>query len=233
MKAGDVMSAPVVTVRPDTPVREIARTLLTCRISAVPVTDIDGKILGIVSEGDLIRRAEFSTAKRASWWLGLLAEPEERAFAYLKGHGPLARDVMTSPVETVSADTQIAAIAELLEERRIKRVPVVRGGKIVGIVSRANLLHGLASDDTSYPTQPDDESIRKTILDALDRNIGLTSGSLNVTVADGVVHLWGVVTSEAEKRAVLVAAQEAAKDFRIDEHVGVLPKEDQPLFWVD
>jgi CBS domain-containing protein len=230
MKASDVMSSPAITVRPDTPVREIAQTLLTCRISAVPVTDSAGKIVGIVSEGDLLRRAESGTARHPSWWLGLFAEAEDQALAYLKGHGPIARDVMTSPVVTVAEDTQIGSIAALLEEKRIKRVPVVREGRIVGIVSRANLLHGLAAAGVASSPGADDDAVRRRILVALDEDAGLGPQAINVTVADGVVHLWGAVSSDAEKRALRVAAEEIAVGYRIDEHVGIVPPHHRPLF---
>jgi len=143
MRASDVMTTQVVTVLPDTSVREVARTLLINRISAVPVVDKQGRILGMLSEGDFMRRAETGTDEHHSWWLALVADL--RVDAFVKSHGLHAKDVMTREIVSVSEDASLDEVATLLERHRIKRVPVVSGGKLVGIVSRANLLHGLVA----------------------------------------------------------------------------------------
>jgi CBS domain-containing protein len=147
MKAHEIMNSDVVAVRPDTPVDDIAKTLREHRISAVPVIDEAGSPLGMVSEGDLIGRDEADREARLDWWLTLLAEGEALNPQFLASiHAPerRARDVMTAPVVTVGEETEIDAIARLLTARRIKRVPVLRGGRIVGIVSRADLVRALA-----------------------------------------------------------------------------------------
>jgi CBS domain-containing protein len=145
VQAKDVMTAKVVSVTPDTPVEQIARLLLEQRISGVPVTDASGRILGIVTEGDLMRRPDLQTERRRPWWLRIVADERTRAEEYTKTHGSRAADVMTRNVVTVTEETTVGEIARLLERHHIKRVPVVREGKLVGIVSRANLIQGLAA----------------------------------------------------------------------------------------
>ena len=142
MLAKDVMTTAVLTVTPETDVGEIAGLMLDSHISAVPVIDADGSLVGIVSEGDLIHRAESETRRRPSWWLRLLATPEEPAERYLREFGRRARDVMTKDVISVTPDTPLTEIAAMLEKYHIKRVTVLEGGKLVGIVSRANLRRG-------------------------------------------------------------------------------------------
>lgn len=211
MKAKDVMTTRLVTVTPDTDVRAIATLLIERHISAVPVTDGQGKLLGIVSEGDLLHRAESDTTPKArSWWLGLFSDPSDSATDYAKVHGMKARDVMTENVVTVTEDTPLADIAELLESRNIKRVPVVRDGKPVGIVSRANLLQGLvAARETlaSIDIPVSDETIRQRILDELKDQDWASVGTTNVLVSDGVVTFWGAVASDAERRATRALAE--------------------------
>jgi CBS domain-containing protein len=209
MKAKDIMTTQVISVAPEVTVREIASQLLTARISAVPVVDADGRLVGIVSEGDLLHRVEAGTAERPRpWWLNILADPEGLAAEYVKSHGRRARDVMTANVVSVTEETPVAEIAELLETRRIKRVPVLRDGKPVGIVSRANLLHALvAIRSAATASPPSDEAIRTRILDELQREPWGRSATTNVIVADGVVEFWGIVGTEAEKRASRTLAE--------------------------
>jgi CBS domain-containing protein len=154
MKARDVMTNKVVAARPDTPTREIARLLLENHISAVPVVDNGGAPIGMVSEGDLIGRSDSDRQARREWWLAMLAEGEPLSPEFLAGlrrEEQLAGDVMSRPVVTVGEDTDTAEIARLLQAYRIKRVPVLRDGKIVGIISRENLLRALAQDEPHQP----------------------------------------------------------------------------------
>ena len=153
MQARDVMTSPVLSVTSDVTVQEIARLLLDRHISAVPVVDGEGILLGLVSEGDLIHRADAGTERHPSWWLGLVSDPEDDARSYLKSHGLRAGDVMTRNVVAVTEDAPIPEIAELLEKHRIKRVPVVRDGCVVGIVSRANLLQALVARPVNSAVQ--------------------------------------------------------------------------------
>src|SRR6266536_3997807 len=148
MQARDVMTTRVVTVEPDTAIEEVAKRLFENRISAVPVVEGDGRLVGIVSEGDLMRRPESGMERRPSWWLSFLLLPEQSAASYVKAHGRHAKDVMTRNVIMVEDSARIEGIAEILEKHGIKRVPVIREGKLVGIVSRADLLHGLVARQT-------------------------------------------------------------------------------------
>lgn len=224
MKAKDVMTHHVVKVDEDTSVVEVARTLLKWRISAVPVVDANDRLVGIVSEGDLMRRPESDTDE-PSPWLAALAAPEVQAAEYAKTHGRCAGDVMTKTVVTVDEDTSVSEIAQILEERHIKRVPVMRGAKLVGIVSRANLLHGLAvSELSAQPTGDDDARLRATILNRLRNDTGATLESINVIVSKGAAHLWGTALSEVQKDAVRIATEETPGVSSVEDHMTVLPE---------
>ena len=222
MLAKDVMTPNVVTIAPSLAIEEIAQLLLSCNISGVPVVDAEDRLIGLVSEGDLLRRLEDGTERHRSWWLNLLTGPEERAREFVKTHGRRAEDVMTREVMTVTADTPVGEIAQILERRRIKRVPVVEDGKIVGIVSRANLLHCLATykDRISITPTPDDRAIREQVQALVAKEDWITHGSLNALVADGVAELWGWVDSEDERKALLTAVGELDGVKEVVDHLG-------------
>ncbi len=222
MLAKDIMTPNVITIAPSLGVEQIAQLLLSRNISGVPVVDADDRLIGLVSEGDLLRRHEGGTERQRSWWLNLLASPEERAREFVKTHGRTAEDVMTRDVMTVTADTPVGEIARILERRRIKRVPVVEDGKIVGIVSRANLLHGLATHKEQISVTPstDDRAIREQVQALVKRADWITHGSFNVMVSDGVVELWGWVDSEDERKALLTAVGELDGVTEVVDHLG-------------
>jgi len=224
MQARDVMTTSVVTVGPDAGVGEIAKLLLGHRISGVPVVDAEARLLGIVTEGDLMRRPEIETERQRSWWLRILADPRDIAKEYAQSHGTRARDVMTAQVITVAEDAPLGEIARLLEERRIKRVPVVRDGKLVGIVSRANLLQGLAarSDAVRTVAPIDDRSLRERVAAVLARQGWTSHGTFNVIVTDGVVELWGLVESDEERKAVRIAAEGVPGVRAVKDHLGAV-----------
>lgn len=233
MQAKDVMTTGVITVSEDTAVEEVARLLLARHISAVPVVDADERIVGIVSEGDLVRRPETDDSARASWWLEPLADDGERVLSYARARGRLAEDVMSTSVVTAAEDDSLAEIARTLEKHRIKRVPVVRDGRPVGIVSRANLLHGLAAAHGSGseppappagspPVRTDDRSMRAAILNAIHNDVRVP-GPINVIVADGVVDLWGGVETEAERQAVRAVAEAVPSVRSVNDHLAVMP----------
>lgn len=212
MNASDIMTTPVITAAPDTPVRKIAALLLEHRISAVPVVE-DGGVVGIVSEGDLLHRHEIGTdrADRArSWWLRLLGT-DLSIEDYVRSHARYARDVMTREVVSVAPDTPIAQIASLLEARGVKRVPVLRGGRLVGIVSRANLIQALAVKVRPAPRGTkragNDKTIRARLIAELERQPWWRRGSSNAIVTEGVVHYWGMISAEEERTAARVAAE--------------------------
>lgn len=207
MLAKDVMTTDVVAVSPKTSVQEVARLLLARRISAVPVLDAKERLRGIVSEGDLIRHAHSRYESHRSWWLALLTDRDEAALDYVKTHGGTAADVMTRQVITIGERMPLAKIADLLERSRIKRVPVLRAGKVVGIVSRANLLHGLATQKVgSGSATVSDRQTRSRILKQLDK-AGVNHSRVNVVVTDDKIELWGFVESESQKHALRVAAE--------------------------
>jgi CBS domain-containing protein len=208
MNAADVMISNVITVGPDAQLQNVAQTLLTNRISGMPVVTSDGKLVGIVSEGDLMHRAESGTGRRRSWWLALLTGREVLAAEYVKEHSRKVSDVMTREVITVKPETPLYDIAMLLERNGIKRVPVVKDGKVVGIVSRANLLQALASYRTPIEgSAPNDSAIRDSVMARLNSEPWSRPSLINVIVQDGNVELWGIVDTQVEKRAVRVAAE--------------------------
>ncbi len=221
MFARDVMTTSVMTVTPETDVIEIAKMMLEQRISAVPVLNAKGKLVGIVSEGDLINRTESETQHRSSWWLRMASGEDDVSREYLRSHGRHAEDVMTTDVVTVKPDTPLAQIAALLEKRHIKRVPVVEGGKLLGIVSRANLLRGLAAwQPTAAKTKPQDRALREALVKALDE-AGLPMHLINVMVSGGVVELWGLVDTTAQKRAARAAVEATPGIERLEDHLTV------------
>jgi CBS domain-containing protein len=242
------MTTRVITVSADTPVDEVVQTLLKWRISAVPVVDATGQMVGIVSEGDLVRRAESGTETDDSWWLSGLLEPDERARRYAKACGLFAKDVMTSSVITADEDDSVRSLATMLEENQIKRVPVVRKGRLVGIVSRANLLHGLvalpessvegnqaaefATATTHKSLTTDDKAIRATILDRLHNEIGV-GRAVNVIVSNGIVDLWGGVETETERQAIRAVAENAPNVSEVKDHLSVLPDAMRRLLGAD
>lgn len=218
MLAKDVMTTTIHTVKPDTDVGEIARLLLNSHISAVPVLADDGSLVGIVSEGDLMHRVEAGTRKQPSWWLRLLATPDEPAENYLREFGRRARDVMSTNLITVQPDTPLTEIAALLEKHHIKRVPVMVAGKLVGIVSRANLLRGVATWQRPSGVHLEDAALRASLLAALEE-AELPMHLINVTVTEGVVEFWGMVDSEVQIQAARAAAEAAAGVVRFENHL--------------
>jgi CBS domain-containing protein len=222
MQAADVMTQNVITASPDSEVREIATLLLEHGISAVPVVDEGGKVLGIVSEGDLMRRVENETAQHKSWWLKLFAGHD--AADYVKSHGRRAHEIMTPDPITIEEDMPLHKISRLLEKHHIKRVPVVKGGKLVGIVSRSNLLRGFSVAATEASVTADDREIREAILKEVDDNTGVMGDRINVMVADGKVQLWGLVENQQEKMAVQVAAENTVGVKAVENNLGFLPR---------
>jgi CBS domain-containing protein len=207
MKAGDVMVSNVISVGPDTEIKDVADVLIRNRISGVPVLGSDGELLGIISEGDLIRRPETGTERRPSRWLSLFASPEGEALEFIKSHSTKAADVMTAPVVSASPDTPIATIAALLEKNKIKRVPIVENGKVVGMVSRANLVQALASAAAVAPSSADDTKIRARVMSRLGAENWTRPALMNVIVTNGTVELWGIVDSQTERKAVRVLVE--------------------------
>jgi CBS domain-containing protein len=231
MRAMDVMTTNVITVGPDTSVQEVAKMLSERSISGVPVVDAENRLVGILSEGDLLHRVETGTERRVqrrrrSWWLDTIGSDEELARDYVKSHGRTAKDVMTREVVTVSDTTDLAEIANLLETKRIKRVPVVRDGKLVGIVSRANLVRALAAvgNQLTGDLAADDRTIRERLLAELREQPWVHTWAADIIVREGVVHIWvSDDRPEEEKQALRVAAENIAGVRGVEEHIVPAP----------
>jgi CBS-domain-containing membrane protein len=208
MKATDVMVSNVITVDVNATVGDTAAILLNNHISGAPVVDEKGGLVGIVSEGDLMQRPEIGTARRRSWWLELISTKWASANEYIKSHSRKVADVMTRDVITAKPDTPLGDIAALLERNRIKRVPIVEGSKIVGLVSRANILQALASAAKKLPSlaSPGDNELRKKVVSRMASEAWRPT-MLTVTVQDGTVDLWGLVHSVEQKKAAQLAAE--------------------------
>jgi CBS domain-containing protein len=230
MRAMDVMTTNVITVGPDTSVQEVAKLLSEKSISGVPVVDSQNRLVGIVSEGDLLHRVETGTERRVrrrrSWWLDTIGSDEELARDYVKSHGRTAKDVMTRDVVSVTETTQLSDIATLLETKRIKRVPVVRDGQLVGIVSRANLVRALAAagGQLTTDTAADDRTIRQKLLAELKGQPWVHTWAADIIVRDNVVHLWvSDDRPEEERRALRVAAENVPGVRGVEEHIVPAP----------
>jgi CBS domain-containing protein len=227
----DVMTTNVITVGPDTPVQDVAKLLSERSISGVPVVDAENRLVGIVSEGDLLHRVETGTERRAqrrrrSWWLDTIGSDEELARNYVKSHGRTAKDVMTSGVISVTDTTELADIANLLETKRIKRVPVVKDGKLVGIVSRANLVRALAAAGSrlTADTATDDRTIRQKLLEELQGQEWVHTWAADIIVRDGVVHIWvSDDRPDGERQALRVAAENIPGVRGVEEHIVPAP----------
>lgn len=209
MLARDIMTTNVVTFVAGTSVLEAARLLVERRISGAPVVDSAGRVIGIVSEGDLIRRAELGTEKEWSGWREFLMAKRTLAHEFIRSHATRVGDIMTAPVWTVGEDATLAELAELFEKKNIRRAPVVREGKLVGIASRADMVRALlARWSVAHPATPvDDAAIRQSILEHAASERWSDTAMLNVEVHDGTVELYGVADSEDVARALQVLAE--------------------------
>lgn len=233
MNAADIMTADVVTVRPDTPVQTIVRTLLGRGISGVPVVDGEGKLVGVVSEGDLLRRAELGTQKQRGSWLTFFTGTATLADDYVRAHGETAADIMTADVITTVPGAPIAEIADQMEEHRVKRLPVVENGRVVGIVTRSSLLRAFASmvvRPEAAAVAVDDGAIRAALLTELAQQAWSRRSENSLVVTDGVVHLWGLVGTRDEQRAMELAAAAVPGVRGVESHMIVLADEPYPLY---
>ena len=219
MQASDIMARTVVSVTADTTVPEVAATLIAHRISGVPVVDAANRVLGIISEGDLYRRPELGTERPRRRWIEFLTSNSSLARDYVHSHGSTAADVMSRDVVQVSPKTSVSEIAEILERRQIRRVPVLDGEVLVGIVSRGNLVQALASCQPGHGSTPGiDRHIRKDLMSEYAKHPWGERIESNVIVVDGVVNLWGLVESRAEADALRVVAEATPNVRRVVDH---------------
>jgi CBS domain-containing protein len=227
MKASDVMTSPVKTVGPRDTIRSAIETMLGSHMSGLPVVEGKGKgkLVGILSEGDLLRRAELGTEKRRSKWMEFLLGPGRGASDYVQTHGRYVEELMTPDPYAVAPDTPLEEVVDLMEQRKIKRVPIVRGGVLVGIVTRADLLASLlAAEKATVPAAAGgDKAIRTAILAELQKNSWVPPASIRIEVVKGAVTLSGTILDERERDALRVAAENVP---------GVKSVKDE-LVWVD
>jgi len=208
MKAEDVMTCEVISIDPDSTVLQAARLMLQQHISGLPVIDKEGNLVGVLSEGDFLRRRETKTEKRRSRWLEFLMGPGRIAAEYSHSHGSKVSEVMTKEVQTVDEATALEDIVDLMERHRIKRVPVLCGGQVVGIITRSNLMHAMVSlARVAQPAATGDAAIRDQLLAEMQKEKWAPAASANVVVHDGVVELWGVIIDERQREALKVAAE--------------------------
>jgi len=218
MQVKDVMTRNVISVGVKEPVVKAARLMLQNRISGLPVIDEKNELVGVVTEGDFLRRRELGTGRRHPKWLEFVLGPGRLAQDYVHESGRKVEEIMTPDPWTVGEDDSLDAVVELMERRHVKRLPVIRDGKMIGIISRANLLHALASLSREAPAPSgDDSTIRDNIIAALGKE--RWAPHVNVVVKSGVAALWGVVTDERERRAVIVAVENVPGVEQVHDHL--------------
>jgi CBS domain-containing protein len=209
MQAKDVMTTPVLSVEPNATILQAIRTMLQRRISGLPVIDKDGHLVGMVTEGDFLRRVETGTQRQRPRWLEFVIGPGRLADEYTRSHSRRVSEVMTSDPITVAEDAPLDDIVKLMEKRRIKRIPVVRRKQVVGIITRANLIQAIASavPEPRTGASTDDAAIRFRLLAELEKQAWAPAAFINPIVKDGVVELWGTITDERERQAIRVATE--------------------------
>jgi CBS domain-containing protein len=219
LRAHQIMTRPVITVAPETPMVEAANTMLQRHVSGLPVVNKAGELVGIISEGDFIRRSEIGTQRKRGRFLKFILGSGKEATDFVHEHGRKIAEIMTPDPLTIDEETDLEKIVELMEKNGVKRLPVMRGDKLVGIVSRSNLLQAVASLAREIPDPTaDDDHIRNRIIDTMEKNNWCPFG-LSVTVRDGIVHLSGVITEERSRQAAIVAAENVAGVKRVHDHL--------------
>jgi CBS domain-containing protein len=219
MRAHQIMTRKVISVKPDTSIADAANIMLQQHISGLPVVNETGKLVGIISEGDFIRRAEIGTQRKRGPWLTFLVGPGRAATDYVHEQGRNVGEIMTSDLLTVTEDATLEAIVEVMEKNHVKRLPVLRGEQLVGIVTRVNLLRAVANlaRDVPDPTA-DDDHIRNRVFAAIEKT-DWAPIALNVTVRDGIVHLGGVISEERSRQAAVVAAENVSGVRKVHDHL--------------
>ncbi|MEZ5816449.1 MAG: CBS domain-containing protein [Hyphomicrobiaceae bacterium] len=225
MKASEVMAKDVVTVRPQTTVKEIAQLMAQRRISGVPVVDEDGKLVGILSETDLLHRAETGTEKRRKWWLGAFVDSDQLAREYASSHARRASDIMSSKVVTVDAEADLGQVADLLERRKLKRLPVVKDGQLVGIITRGDLVRALVAQQglAGGGAAADPAVVLDAINQRMRREKWLDSSLVTVNVKDGVAELSGMAASADQRRALRLLVEDTPGVTKVEDNLRLKP----------
>jgi CBS domain-containing protein len=218
MKVKDVMTRNVVSVKTNEPIVRAARLMLQNNISGLPVVNGEGDLVGMVTEGDFLRRSELGTQRRRPRWLEFIVGPGRLAEEYVMQSGKKVEEIMTAGPVTATLDESLEDVVELMERHHIKRLPVIESGRMVGIISRANLMHALASlaRDTPAPTG-DDSKIRDNIMAAIGNQ--KWAPHVNVVVKNGVAELWGIITDERERQALIVATENVPGVEQVHDHL--------------
>jgi CBS domain-containing protein len=218
MQVKDVMTPNVICIGADEPVLEAARLMLQNRISGLPVIDKDGELVGIVTEGDFLRRSELGTQRRRPKWLEFILGPGRLAQEYTRSAGRKVEEIMTPDPRSIGEDATLEAVVDTMERHHVKRLPVTRGGRVVGIISRANLMHALASLSRDAKAPPaSDSTIRDKILAAIGKQDW--APRINVIVNGGVAELHGVITDDRERAGLIVAAENVSGVKRVRDHL--------------
>jgi CBS domain-containing protein len=218
MQVKDIMTINVISIGADEPVVKAASLMLQNRISGLPVVDKEGELIGMVTEGDFLRRGELGTRRRRPKWLEFIVGPGKLAEEYVRTSGGRVEEIMTPDPWTIREDASLEAVVEMMERHHIKRLPVTRGGRVVGIVSRANLMHALASIARDLPAPAGgDSAIRANIMAAIAEQEW--APHVNVIVKNGVAELHGIVTDDRERQGLTVAAENVAGVKKVHDHL--------------
>ncbi|NEU96148.1 CBS domain-containing protein [Bradyrhizobium uaiense] len=219
MYAHQIMARKVLSTTPDSTILDAANIMLQHRVSGLPVVDHDGTLVGIITEGDFLHRSELGTGRKRNWLMTFILGPGKWAEDYVLEHGRKVSEIMTRAPFTVAEDAPLTTVVELMEKNNVKRLPVVRGGKLVGIITRSNLLRTVArlARDIPAPTENDDQ-IRRRILDEIEGNAWCPLG-LSVIVRGGIVHLSGLITESRFRKAAIVAAENVPGVIEVHDHL--------------
>jgi CBS domain-containing protein len=222
MKAQDIMTREVVTIKPNASVHEVATLLAKHRISGIPVTTTGKRLLGIVSEGDLVERAEVGAEPKGKWWLEGFSNAQAMASRYVKAHGATVADVMTRQVATVRPDTALDEVANVLQAHRVKRVPVVQDGKLIGIVTRSDIVRAVSGAMGPVAAKMrTDADLQRAILERMRTERWLDTSYVNLNVAKGKVSIDGLIGSAEERRALCTLVAELAGSDNVIDHLEV------------
>lgn len=220
MKAQDIMSTRVITVRRDSELRDAIAAMLEHGISGMPVVDENGMPVGMLTEGDLLRRTELGTQRRRPRWLEFLIGPGKLAAEYTHAHGRSVADAMSASLHYATPDMPLSQVVEMMERHRIKRVPVLDNGRLVGIITRANLLRALALAAPALPAaSPSDAQIRQQLETELAASAWAPRSMLNVVVQNREVHLYGTILDGREREALCVAARNIPGVAAVHDHL--------------
>ena len=221
MKAHEMMTKDVITVSPDATVRDIAALLVRHRISGLPVTTADRRVVGMVSQSDLLHKAEIGSEQKRKWWLATFGDPDGMAREYVKAHGQKAADIMSRFIVSVADNAEFADVANTLSTHRVKRVPVIHDGKLVGIITRTDVVRALAKLEAIGPSRPGDVALQKAVLDKMRAQTWLDTAYVNAEMTNGVVRLTGFIASDDQRRALRVLAEEVCGAGKVQDDMTV------------